>query len=263
MNITLKKFLLTTALLLPISLQCEELTIKKNTLYFGVPMNYPPYVFLNKKEETKGLLVDSIKSLCVEIDQECVFIRGSFHQLLNRLEALEIHSLLVIDSVLLPDIDKVLHSQPLCKINPVFIQQIKDGKPFYKSPEDLEKTTIGVLVDSLFHLYLLDNYYSSASIRPYNLLESGLFDLVSGRIDSLFAEQTFFKERVAKTSLTKVFNVQAKVIGDVAFNQPSMSLVLRKNSPDLLAALNAAIQKRGATDDCARMIYNRADTGAR
>ena len=53
------------------------------------------------------------------------------------------------------------------------------------------------------------------------------------------------------------------MIGDVEFNQPSMSLVLRKNSPDLLAALNAAIKKRGATDDCARMIYNRADTGAR
>ena len=110
-----------------------------------------------------------------------------------------------------------------------------------KKQEDFQRSTIGVLSGSLHHFYLLDEYSSLARIKPYELLESGVLDLVFGRIDSLFADEAFFEARIKNTSLSNIDKpgqLVAIKVGQPELSPTAMRLVVRKNDTELLAVLN-------------------------
>lgn len=229
----------------------------KDALYVGIIDNHRPHVYLDSEEHPSGTLINSIKILCKDLDSECHFYTDSFFSHIEELKAGQINALLVTDSVLLPKTDGIIFTPPLCAISPVFIYKVDKGEPAFKSIDEIKNITIGVHIDSSFHLYLLDEYYSHSHIKPYSLLESGVFDLANNRIDALLAEQSFFDAQVATTTLIskkKSYYLDTISAKHIELPYKTMSLALNVNDTELHKTLTELINARGTTESCSDLV---------
>lgn len=227
------------------------------SLYFGIVDNHRPHVYLDEEEKPSGSLVNYVNTLCKELDKGCSFSTGNFFSHLEKLQAGQINALLVTDSVLLPTVDEIIFTPPLCKISPTFIYKIRNDDSDFKSVDDIKNVTIGVHLDSSFHIYLLDEYYSHSRIKPYSLLESGVFDLANDRIDALFAEESFFEARVATTTLIsnkKGSQLATLEVGKVELPFKTMSLALSARDTELYEQLSTVINAQGPTRNCVDLV---------
>lgn len=233
-------------------------------LYFGIPGNHRPHAYLNNEEKPSGTLINTIQMLCKNLDKECNFSAGVLFNHLEALQSEQINALLVTDSVLIPAIDEIIFTPPLCNILPIFIYRVKNDRPEFKSIDEIRNATIGVHVDSSFHLYLLDEYYSHSRIKPYSLIESGVFDLVSNRIDALLTEQSFFESRVAVTTLVskkKKTHLEMIVAEEIKLPFKTMSLALRAKDIELHETLTKAINALGPTKSCVDLVRQSLNQG--
>lgn len=229
----------------------------KEHLFFGITDNHRPHVYLNNEEQPSGTLVDYLSALCIDLDVECSFHTDNFFKHIEQLQGGQINALLVTDSVLLPAIDQIIFTPPLCKTSPVFIYKIQSDKPVFKSIEQIRNVTIGVHQDSSYHLYLLDEYHRHSIIKPYSLIESGIFDLANGRIDALLTEKSFFEARVATTTLAskkKSYYLEMVELGKI--NQPfkTMSLALKIEDTELHEKFTKAINAHAPTTSCVDLV---------
>lgn len=259
--------------IIPILTCCLMMTSKvsadtetKLSLLIGTPQNRAPYIHTNEKHQLDGILVKPLRALCKHINYDCVFIQGSFHPNLERLQNGGLQVLLVLDDAILPEVDQVSLSEPLCKINPVFIQVNTLGSDTKKQPAEFEGKKLGVLSGSTLHLDLVDNYYEFASIRPYDFLESAAFDLAFGRIDSLYASEAFYLDRVEAKSLMSEIPPYQKM-GATSTKQPAkfptgMRLAIPDNETLLLEKFNNAISEKKMGQDCADLIQRKRKTSS-
>lgn len=261
LNVFLTPLLLTACVLCSSKLfsATKENTDDKETtpIHIGIPEARYPYSYQDKSNNNTGILIDRVTSICIKSNFKCNFVSGNFHENLDRLRHFKIDAVLLIDSVALPDIDQITLTTPLCQHNSIFIKRVRLSLQKIITNKDLKNTTIGVTKDSLFHLYALDNYYSFASIRPYETLESGIFDIYSGRIDILFAEETFYEARISKTPLAHRHNrFWLKKLQSDAVNLPGtlMTLAIRNDDNALLDKMNSAINSKGIDSPCTDLL---------
>lgn len=258
---------LVSSILLACSLGSPALALEPNTtLFIGIEKNRRPYTYLDEEQNPKGILLDAFLPLCKTIGVQCNFVAGDVYSLLDGIKNYELHGFIAIDSFFIPDVDKIKLTPPICKLKPVFIQRASE--PARQKPEDFKKTTIGVLEGSLLHFYLLDEYSSFSRLRPYTLLENGVFDLVSGRIDALFADDAFFKEQVLKTSLGQEGSKHQLVAFDLSAPKlptTSMRIAIRERDSELLGKLGKALlqQTKGPTPECADLSRPPSAGGSR
>lgn len=208
----------------------------------GISNRKQPYTYISEENKYSGILIDEAKKLCSDAKINCEFTANDFHQLLEDLQTLKVNTFIVVDSMVLPEIDKVILSRPLCTAIPVFIQ--KNTQQTKKEKADFQRSTIGVLEASLHHFYLLDEYNHLARVRSYDLLESGVLDLFFGRIDSLFADEAFYEARIRSTSLggtDQPKQLVAVKVGQPELSPTSMRLAFRQNDTELLASLDKNI----------------------
>ncbi len=226
------------------------------SVQIGVPASRYPYSYQDKDSSNIGVLIDRVAILCQQSRLKCNFISGNFHENLDRLHHFKIDAILLIDSVILPDVDQIKLTTPLCKHNPIFVKKVRLSLQKVITNEDLKNSIIGVTKDSLFHLYALDNYYSFASIRPYETLESGIFDIFSNRIDVLFTEETFYNARIGTTSLGhKHSRLWLKKLQSDAVELPGTLMALAMRNDDaLLDKINSAINSQGVNSPCTDLL---------
>ncbi|EIJ36881.1 substrate-binding periplasmic protein [Thiothrix nivea] len=240
--------------MLPMASHALDKTTEKTKLYIGIVQNRQPYTYLDKEKRPKGILIERLNTLCSQIKADCEYVAGESEQLLTDLQTYRIQGMLIIDSFVVPDVDHIKLTSPLCEIKPLFLQRQNDAR---KKAEDFKGTTIGVGHGSLLHLYLLDEYSSLARIHPYLTLESGVFDLVSGRIDALFTDEAFFQARVAKTALASQTNparLMSSAVGKPDFPATSMTLAVRERDQALLSSLEKAIKASGKIASCSSLL---------
>lgn len=241
-------------------------TETKLSLLIGIPENRAPYIFTNDRHQLDGILVRPLRALCKHINYDCVFISGSFHPNLEKLQTGGLQVLLLLDDAVLPEVDQVSLSKPLCKINPVFIQVNTSGSDAKQQPSAFEGKRLGVLSGSTLHLDLVDNYYEFASIHPYDLLESAAFDLAFGRIDSLYTSEAFYLDRVEAKSLMSEIPPSQK-LGVTFMQEPAnfpmgMRLAIPDNETPLLEKFNNAISEKQMGQDCADLIQRKRKTSS-
>ncbi|WMP19408.1 substrate-binding periplasmic protein [Thiothrix lacustris] len=242
--------LLAFCLFAPLQAQDTELTALQ--LYIGFERNHQPYTYLDDKQQAQGILVDAMKALCTTAKVNCVFVAGNFDKLMEDVQTFQLSGLLVIDTFFFPEIDKVKFTSPFCTFNPVFIQ--KQSAKNRQSPQDFKGAMIGVREGSLLHLHILDTYSSVARLKSYPLLEAGVFDLISGRTDVLFADNTFFKQRILNTPLGNTdtpSKLVAYPLAKLELPATSMRLAVRAQDTKLLETLEKALHTTTPPPDCA------------
>ncbi|MGV6808436.1 MAG: transporter substrate-binding domain-containing protein [bacterium] len=177
----------------------QNTTTSKKTLYIGIEKNRLPYTHIDQQKKIQGFIAQRLQDICHTIDQDCEFIAKGWDQLLNDLQLRKIDTIVVIDNVLLPEIDDVSLSSPICRMTPVFV--IHATKTIANSIDDFRSTTIGVRRGSTFHFHLLNEYSNIAKIKDYRLLENAIFDLSFDRVDSILMDQTVFSGRIKPTPI--------------------------------------------------------------
>lgn len=232
------------------AVQAQENEVENKHLYIGITKDRTPYTQLDDKNKPKGALLKIIDELCQKIDVQCTYTTGKPDQLLRDLQGYKLHAVVTLDSrMALPD-EQFQLTTPICHIRPVFIQRLNNATA---DPKDLEGKTIGVKENTSLHQYLMDKYGNSATLRPYLTLENGVFDLVSERVDAVFADKAFYKFRVAPTSLANEANPERIITHEININEipkTSMALVIREQDKELLLMLEQAIQGNGQARHC-------------
>ena len=232
----------------------------KAIFYIGVEDKRIPYSYLGEDKKPMGILIDQVKTLCHHLDTKCHFVTGEMEHLLSKLRARELNFILIQDFFILPKIDKIILTPPICNIKPVFLQK-KLAKLKVKA-KDFKGKIIGVQRASLLHLYLLENYNSFATLKPYIQLESAVFDLISGRIDALFADEAFIKKRVLTTSFGESGNPLALIslnIETVKITKPTMRLAFREDDKKIMQQIKNILDQ-SKIESCSNLLKNSEDT---
>ncbi|MGB1012059.1 MAG: substrate-binding periplasmic protein [Thiolinea sp.] len=234
------------------------------TIYMGVPGNRYPYSYIDNENNLHGVLLDKTVEICKKAGFKCNFTYGNFHDNLKKLHDFKIDAALIVDSVVLPDYDEVRLTNPLCKHNAIFIKKANSRSEKEITDLDLQNALIGVPYGSLFHLYALEHFYSFSSVKPYETLEAGIFDVFSERIDVLFTEEAIFDSRIASTFLSsghkhnthwleKLHNQSVELSGKL------MTIAVRNTSDrddddQLMAKLSAAVTEKDSASPCTNLI---------
>jgi polar amino acid transport system substrate-binding protein len=225
---------------------------EKPPLYIGIPPNRPPYAYLDTQKQATGILVDAVRTTCQYLQVTCEFVSGTPDQLVQDLQAVKLNALLVVDTFIAPEVDKLQLTQPICQPKPLFIQ--KADAPVRSKPEDFRGTNLGVLEGSIFHIYLLDEYNSQARLKAYPFIDNAVFDLVFGRLDALFAEEALIKARITDTSLEGYLHFKVTEADSKTLPATAMVLALREQDTDLLKDMNNALQATMKGQHCAQLL---------
>jgi len=246
---------------------------EQELFYFGMEINHMPYMGLGNNTKAVGLLITSISELCKKINIKCEFISDNFSKMLRDIRLDKLDALVIVDQLVLPKTDKLQFTIPLCKVQPVFIHSSDLSSSL--NIEDLSGTTIGVKEGTRLHFYLIQKYSTEVIIKPYSLLESGLFDLLTHRIDRLATDKAF-----ASAHLANMFFAEKRYIitsfgakgngneGESIYNSnkafdflvreyffsTQMTLALRDDDIQLYEKLTRAIQARGRTPYCSDLL---------
>lgn len=183
----------------------EQTDTSNNTIYIGIERNRLPFSHINDRNKLQGIIAKRLRDICNTINQPCEFIAKSWDHLLKDLQLHQLDTIVVADNIIIPDVDQVSLSIPICTMYPVFLIRTTAEQP--KSIDDFQATTIGVRKGSTFHFHLLHEYSHLAKIKAYTLIENAIFDIAFDRLDSILIEQAFYESRIKKTPLGNKDNV--------------------------------------------------------
>lgn len=225
---------------------------EKLSLQIGIPLSRQPYAYLDKNKQPAGVLVNLIQHICQQIQATCTFGGGETEQLITDLQAIKLNAVLITDDFLMPAVDKLKLTQPLCKPEPEFIQ--KAHQPARSKPEDFRGKTIAVQEGSIFHVYLLDEYNSQSRLIPYPFMSNAVFDLVVGRVDALFAEEAFVQTQILDTGLNGYIDFSKMPIEMADIPATAMTLAVREQDSELATTLETALSKMPKEQTCLQLF---------
>ena len=218
----------------------------------GIPSNRPPYAYLSASKQPQGLLVDAIKKTCQRMKAACNFTTGNFDALLLDLQGLKLNAIVVIDSFIMPAVDNVMLTRPLCRVQPTILQN--KSTPPRSTLNDYRGVRVAVLEGSLYHLELLDEYSNVARLRPYPMMDSAIFDLAVGRVDVILADEAFIRQQVMDTALASYANLTTQPFDLPNLPSTSMVLAFRAQDTAMLKTLEAALPSDTETPTCTQLL---------
>lgn len=211
------------------------------TMKVGMMGTYAPYNFLNDKKEMDGFDADIAREVAKRLGVEVEFVSQEFSGLIPSLQSNKIDA--VISQMTITDERKqALDFSEGYITNQVKIIVKSDNNDITKL-EDFKGKTIGVGLGTNDETYLRNEVLPKVgdfTIKTYDDVISSLKDLNAGRIDATINNLYALKPIVDANG----FDIKA--VGE-AIKSDQAGIAVRKNNPELVAALNEALQ--GMKDD--------------
>ena len=224
----------------------------KLSLQIGIPIARRPYAYLDTQKQPAGTLIAVIQQVCQQIQANCEFTGGNTEQLLQDLQTIKLNAVLIVDDFIMPEVDNVKLTTPLCTLKPAFIQ--KAGAPPRHKPEDFRGSTLAMQEGSIFHIHLLDEYNSQARLKPYPFMENAIFDLVFGRLDALFADETLIQAQITQTALNGYVEWMLTPTETADLYPTAMTLAIREQDHDLFKTLDSALSSIKESQSCVSLL---------
>ncbi|CAK9885184.1 MAG: L-cystine-binding protein FliY [Candidatus Erwinia impunctatus] len=217
----------------------------RGTLLVGVEGTYPPFSFQDEQGKLTGFEVDFAASLAQHMGVKAVFKPTKWDGMLASLDAKRID--VVINQVTISDARKQKYdfSTPYT-ISGIQALTKKGLAGSITRPEDLSGKKVGVGLGTNYEQWLRQ-HVNGVDIRTYDDDPTKYQDLRVGRIDAILVD------RLAALDLVKKTNDALAVAGP-AFSRQESGVVIRKQNPQLLAAIDSAIaemQKDGTMNNLA------------
>ncbi|WP_419720067.1 substrate-binding periplasmic protein [Paenibacillus illinoisensis] len=211
------------------------------TMKVGMMGTYAPYNFLNDKKEMDGFDADIAREVAKRLGVKVEFVSQEFSGLIPSLQSKKIDAI-VSQMTITDERKQALDFSEGYITNQVKIIVKSDNNDITKL-EDFKGKTIGVGLGTNDETYLRNEVLPKVgdfTIKTYDDVISSLKDLNAGRIDATINNLYALKPIVDANG----FDIKA--VGE-AIKSDQAGIAVRKNNPELVAALNDALQ--GMKDD--------------
>jgi cystine transport system substrate-binding protein len=228
-------------------------TIKKNgTLNVGLEGTYPPFSFVGEDGKLTGFEVEFSEALAKELGVKVKLSATPWAGILAALESKRLD--VVVNQVTISDERKKKYdfSEPYTVSGIQALVQKKDENKF-PTPKDLDNKKVGVGLGTNYEQWLKENV-PGAIVKTYDDDPTKYQDLKVGRIDAILVDRLAALDLITKTK-------DNLAISGPAFSRQEAGIALRKGEPELLEALNKAIDKLRADGTLAKLSekYFKAD----
>jgi len=215
----------------------------RGALVVGLEGTYPPFNFQDASGQLAGFEVDFANALAGRMGVKADFRPTKWDGILAALETGRLD--VVINQVTVSDErrNKYAFSQPYTVSGIQII--VRKGTTGIESPADLAGKRVGVVLGSNYEQWLRENQ-PKADIRTYDDDPTRNQDLRTGRLDAIL------NDRLIVADLVKKFGGAIEPAGE-PFARQEQAIALRKDSPQLLAELDRAIDALRADGTLAQL----------
>ena len=220
-------------------------TIKKNgTLNVGLEGTYPPFSFVGEDNKLTGFEVEFSEALAKELGVKVKLQATPWAGILAALESKRLD--IVVNQVTISDERKKKYdfSEPYTVSGIQALVQAKD-KDTIKTAADLKGKKVGVGLGTNYEEWLKANV-PDAIVKTYDDDPTKYQDLRVGRIDAILVDRLAALELIAKTE-------KKLAVAGEPFSRQESGIAVRKGEPELLEALNKAIDKLRADGTLAKL----------
>ena len=186
----LKTFLAASALTLTAALPA----LAQETLVIGTEASYKPFAWVLPSGELTGFDIDITKALCAEMQVTCEISNQSYDGLIPALNAGKIDAI-IASMFITADRLKAIDFAGSYYVTPGLFIGPKDSD-LELTEEGLKKKYIGVQRGSTMADYV-EQKLPDARVQYYDTFDAATLDLVSNRIDLVFADSVVVDEFLA------------------------------------------------------------------
>lgn len=212
----------------------------RGTLIVGLEGTYPPFSFQGEDGKLTGFEVEFADALAQHMGVKAKLQPTKWDGMLASLESKRID--VVINQVTIsPEREKKYDFSTPYTVSGIQALTKKGNEGSITKPEDLKGKKVGVGLGSNYEQWLRANV-QGVDVRTYDDDPTKYQDLRVGRTDAILVD------RLAALDLVKKTNNTLAVAG-APFSRLESGVAIRKDNPELLAAINKAIaemQKDGS-----------------
>jgi len=214
------------------------------TLSVGVEGTYPPFSFQDENGKLTGFEVELSEALAKQLGVKVKFQPTKWDGILASLESKRLD--VVINQVNISEERKKKYdfSEPYT-VSGIQAVVSKKAKETIKTPEDLKGKKVGMGLGTNYEKWLKENV-PQAIIKTYDDDPTKYQDLRIGRIDAILVD------RLAAADLVNKTNDTLALAGE-PFSREVAGVTLRKGEPELLAAINQALEALRADGTLAKL----------
>ncbi|MEC6746378.1 cystine ABC transporter substrate-binding protein [Pseudomonas qingdaonensis] len=199
----------------------------------GLEGTYPPFSFVDTDGKLTGFEVELSEALAKELGVKARLQPTKWDGILAALESKRLD--IVVNQVTISDERKKKYdfSEPYT-VSGIQALVLTKNKDTIKTAQDLAGKKVGVGLGTNYEQWLKDNV-PKAIIKTYDDDPSKLQDLRVGRIDAILIDRLAALEYARKAKDT--------IAAGDAFSRQEAGVALRKGEPELLDAINKALDK--------------------
>lgn len=207
----------------------------------GTEGAYPPFNFTDKDGNLQGFDIDIAKALCAAAEMECTFVTQAWDGMIPALLARKYDAIIASMSITEERKRRVAFTKKYYQTPARFVKHKE--RDIEINPEGLKGKTVGVQRATVSANFINDNFKNILNIRSYATQEEANMDMVSGRLDLLFADAVVLLDGFLNTDPGKDFTFVGPSYSDEKWFGEGIGIAIRKGEDELREAFNAAIAR--------------------
>lgn len=211
----------------------------EDVVRIGTEGAYPPFNYIDKDGNLQGFDIDIAEALCEAAEMECTFVTQSWDGMIPALLARKYDAIIASMSITEERKERVDFTKKYYQTPARFVTH-KDAD-IEITKEDLRGKTVGVQRATVSANFINDNFSDVLSIRSYDTQEEANMDIVSGRLDLLFADAVVLQNGFLETEPGADYEFVGPSYTDEEWFGEGIGIALRKGDDELRKKFNKAI----------------------
>jgi arginine/ornithine transport system substrate-binding protein len=207
----------------------------------GTEGAYPPFNFVTPVGKLEGFDIDIAKALVKAAGAEIKLVTQDWDGLIPALFAKKYDCIIASMSINEERKKKVAFTNKYYQTAAQFVAKKGMIKEFSKAA--LKGKSIGVQRATIHDRYIEDNYGSDVTIKRYGSQDELYLDILAGRIDLFLADSIATSGAFLEKPKGKDFEFVGPGLTDARWFGVGVGIAVRKEDPELVKILNAAIDK--------------------
>jgi arginine/ornithine transport system substrate-binding protein len=207
----------------------------------GTEGAYPPFNYIDPTGQLQGFDIDIAKALCEAGGVECEFVVQDWDGLIPGLLAKKYDAIIASMSITEERKQRVNFTNKYYQTPARFVA--KKGDDIQISKEGLAGKTVGVQRATVSENFIRDNFGQNINIKSYATQDEANMDLVSKRLDLVFADAVVLLEGFLNTDAGKDYEFIGPSYTNKEWFGDGIGIAVRKGDDELLKMLNNAIEK--------------------
>jgi arginine/ornithine transport system substrate-binding protein len=207
----------------------------------GTEGAYPPFNFIDPSGKLQGFDIDIANALCEAGGVQCEFVIQDWDGMIPGLMAKKYDAIIASMSITEERKQRVNFTDKYYQTPARFVA--KKGADIQISKEGLADKTVGVQRATVSENFIRDNFGKNVNIKSYATQDEANMDLVSKRLDLVFADAVVLMEGFLNTDAGKDYEFVGPGYTNKEWFGDGIGIAVRKGEDDLLKMFNDAIEK--------------------